>query len=361
MSLSKKSLDPASPSPLYLQIAEVIRGKILSGEFKENYILARESELAGSFGVSLITTGKALGLLVKEGLIYRRPKLGTFVTKADRKRQRTSHVLFILCHRRIPDHFYSWLFNSVEEECERRYCLLNLFQFHGGGAALDKALNQHVGGVILCGVVRPEICRYMQKKRIPFVVAGLLADRWKGEKEIYQVAIRPEKFGEKATEYLLSRGRQRLALFSGSFELPYYRLVRAGFRKSLRAAGKPRDPHMEVCGNGRDDSEECGYRLIVKLLPLAPDAVLCANTSLAVGAMKRVREQGLAVPHDIAFMAIGNMPAASFSHPGLTCLDENIPAMGKKAAEMIMELIEGRSIQKKALVESIKIVERGSV
>jgi len=67
--------------PLYLQIESILKSKILTGELKEGDRLPPENELSKQFGVSPLTVRQALSLLVGEGLLDRRPGIGTMVKK----------------------------------------------------------------------------------------------------------------------------------------------------------------------------------------------------------------------------------------------------------------------------------------
>lgn len=66
--------------PLYLQIADDIKGKIESGEIKANSRIPTEHELSELYKVSRITIRKALELLVDEEILVRKQRIGTFVS-----------------------------------------------------------------------------------------------------------------------------------------------------------------------------------------------------------------------------------------------------------------------------------------
>lgn len=72
----------SSPVPLYLQIEEDVRSRIRSRELRPLDRVSSEFELADSFGVSRMTARKSLDRLVEEGLLFRRPGKGTFVSQA---------------------------------------------------------------------------------------------------------------------------------------------------------------------------------------------------------------------------------------------------------------------------------------
>lgn len=72
---------PLSPVPLYTQIKEILRGRILDGSYKPHDQMPSESELMAAFKVSRITVRQALGDLQKEGLVFKIHGKGTYVSK----------------------------------------------------------------------------------------------------------------------------------------------------------------------------------------------------------------------------------------------------------------------------------------
>src|ERR1700712_3280472 len=75
------SVLPISPQPLYAQIKELLRSRILSGAYVPLSQMPSEHELCMMFHVSRITVRQALGDLQKEGLLFKLHGKGTFVSK----------------------------------------------------------------------------------------------------------------------------------------------------------------------------------------------------------------------------------------------------------------------------------------
>lgn len=72
---------PLSPVPLYTQIKEILRDRILDGTYQAHAQMPSESDLMEMFDVSRITVRQALGDLQKEGLIFKIHGKGTYVSK----------------------------------------------------------------------------------------------------------------------------------------------------------------------------------------------------------------------------------------------------------------------------------------
>lgn len=79
----------SSPLPLYTQVRENLRERILDGTYPPHAQLPAESELGNIFGVSRITVRQALGDLEREGIIIKIPGKGSYVAKPKAYQQLT--------------------------------------------------------------------------------------------------------------------------------------------------------------------------------------------------------------------------------------------------------------------------------
>jgi GntR family transcriptional regulator len=72
-------LNPASPIPLYQQLAELLGRRIASGDYAPGSRIPSEPELAAAFAIGRPTVRQATEALVRRGLLERRRGTGTFV------------------------------------------------------------------------------------------------------------------------------------------------------------------------------------------------------------------------------------------------------------------------------------------
>ena len=76
-----KTVRNESVQPLYVQIKDVIKQRILDGDYDVHERLPSESEMMKVFGVSRITVRQALRDLHTEGLVFSVQGKGTFVSR----------------------------------------------------------------------------------------------------------------------------------------------------------------------------------------------------------------------------------------------------------------------------------------
>jgi GntR family transcriptional regulator len=69
------------PLPLYHQVQDILRRRIVHGKLRPGDQLPTEAELAAQFQISRTTVRLALDALRRDGLLYRRAGKGTFVTE----------------------------------------------------------------------------------------------------------------------------------------------------------------------------------------------------------------------------------------------------------------------------------------
>lgn len=80
-------LDTFSSTPLYQQLSSNLRERIASGELEVGTHLPTENELSRALGIGVSTVRSAYAQLVKEGIVTRRPRRGSFVSSPELGRQ----------------------------------------------------------------------------------------------------------------------------------------------------------------------------------------------------------------------------------------------------------------------------------
>ncbi|MER7363091.1 substrate-binding domain-containing protein [Nonomuraea wenchangensis] len=144
----------------------------------------------------------------------------------------------------------------------------------------------------------------------------------------------------EATRHLLRCGYRRIAFVCGSAaEGPAAERV-AGYRAALADAGVPPDQALVAHTHF---SRAGGAEGVARLLELAepPDAVLCANDVMAIGALDVAAQRGLRVPEDLAVMGFDDIDAAGMVSPGLTTMANPAREIGQATAVRLLERLRG--------------------
>jgi LacI family transcriptional regulator len=109
------------------------------------------------------------------------------------------------------------------------------------------------------------------------------------------------------------------------------------------------------------NTEQSGYLLTQAVLsrPDRPDALICGNDNMAVGAYRAIHELGLKIPEDVAVASFNDISVAQFLNPPLSTVHLPSEEIGETAVDLLMERIAGRQVAKRATLTA-KMIWRGS-
>ncbi len=142
-----------------------------------------------------------------------------------------------------------------------------------------------------------------------------------------------------AVSYLIERGHTRIGMLAGRGGPRETRL--AGYRRALADKGLAADERWIRSVGFTDRGGYDGMRQLLELAP-HPTAVFAANDLIAIGALRAIREADLRVPDDIAVVGFDDIPAAQLVSPALTTVAQFSERLGRRAAEMVLERLDGR-------------------
>jgi len=74
------TVDHHDPTPIYLQLAAILRDQIKRGVYQPRQVLPSEAQLVQEHGVARATVRHAIEVLRDEGLVYTLPQRGTYVS-----------------------------------------------------------------------------------------------------------------------------------------------------------------------------------------------------------------------------------------------------------------------------------------
>lgn len=81
-----------------------------------------------------------------------------------------------------------------------------------------------------------------------------------------------------------------------------------------------------------------------------PDAIICANDSMAITACKVITQRGLSVPEDIIVTGFDGILREKYHTPRLTTARANNAAVGEKAADALIDAINGNAPKEDIIV-----------
>ncbi|MDQ1526129.1 MAG: hypothetical protein QOG18_742 [Microbacteriaceae bacterium] len=156
-----------------------------------------------------------------------------------------------------------------------------------------------------------------------------------------------------ATRHLIERGRTRIATIAGPQDMAAGIDRLEGWRTTVEAAGLTPGP-VEVGDFTPPGGADAMRRLLERDGDF--DAVFVASAQMASGALGVLREAGLSVPSDLGITTVDNDYFAMNAVPPLTTVEQPTPRQGAKIAEMLVDLIEGRTIERHATIPTSLVI-----
>lgn len=348
--------------PMYQQVRQDLLARIRRGEFPPGSLLPSESQICEQYGVSVTTARRAFLELVKEGVVRRRAGVGTMVAP----RIRRARIAFASIDytgdawRHIPS-VIGEMFAGIGEHAWRRDAVLEIVGVEdeeAEGYLRRVAERRPVDGLLLrvANDIRGEHLDILEQAGMPYV---LIKRHIPGRR--MNCVISDDVTGARmATSHLLELGHRRIGFVCGKPHLMLNRERLAGYREALAEYGVGFDAGL--VRQEEHFTTEMGYRAVRSLLemPSRPSAVFVASDTMAIGGYEAVWDLGMRIPDDVSIVGYDDIQAASALQPPLTTIRTSYYDFGRLAAQLLLDLIEGREVAPQRRVIHPTLVVRGS-
>ncbi len=238
---------------------------------------------------------------------------------------------------------YQVILGDTENDTEREQEYINLL------------LQKQADGMVLLTARQDKTKLEEISEHFPMVLACEYMDGL----NVPTVSIDNISSARKATEHLIQQGHTKIAHITGPINVILSRDRLRGFQQAMMSHDLEIDSAYIQEG---DFTFESGYHQMLKLLALEtpPSAVFAFNDEMAMGAIKAVKDSHMLIPEDVAIVGFDNIKMASVIEPNLTTIDQPKYEIGKKAMELLLNLINGESLQKKKFVMKDELIVRES-
>ncbi len=173
-------------------------------------------------------------------------------------------------------------------------------------------------------------------KKTPLIFFDRVADH----KDCTCILIDNQKAAYDATTHLISLGRRRIVHITAPSKRNVYTDRLKGYKEALNDNHLPFRDDYVIVGNLSQEAGADAAALIRSMAPL-PDAVFVANDNCAVGCMVAIRQMGMQIPKDIAFVGFNNDPVCTVVEPNLTTINYPGYEMGQLAARSLIDHLNG--------------------
>ncbi len=158
-----------------------------------------------------------------------------------------------------------------------------------------------------------------------------------------------------ATRYLIERGHRQIAFITGSLDSPTALERLSGYKQALADHALPVSDELIVSGKWSPASGAAAVETLLKN-ETAFSALLSSNDEMAIGAMKKLNQAGLAVPAQVSVMGFDDIPTAAYLIPALSSVKDPVKEMVNEVIGQIISMLDGGYLAKQNTFVSEMIV-----
>lgn len=260
-----------------------------------------------------------------------------------------------------PQSFSTDVIKGISAELENTdYCIsIEYFSAIDSGRNLPNLVkSRRVDGVLVVGsLFCDSFYQSMMESGIPFIMIGV----GKLNMEVNAVVSDAISGVEEAYSYLASCGHKRIAFLNCAKEYRTFPEMNSGIEHAIEQLKLDSDKRMNMVP--ANHSGQAGFEAIRAIWESGsiPDAVVIANASLALGAMRYFYENRIRVPDDISVVVFGDSILCGYSAPALTAVNLQKEKMGRLAARRLRGIISGDESAKGMLLVHPELTVRDSV
>jgi LacI family transcriptional regulator len=176
------------------------------------------------------------------------------------------------------------------------------------------------------------------KKNIPVI----FFDRVMEHQNCTNILIDNRKAAYEATKHLIEQGCKRIVHITAPLQQNVYRDRFQGYKQALAEYKIKFREEDVIIGNLSQEAGAEAANLMLKWKAL-PDGVFVSNDNCAVGCMLALKQKGISIPKDIAFVGFNNDPVSKVVEPNLTTINYSGYEVGEVAARHMINHLMGVS------------------
>lgn len=226
--------------------------------------------------------------------------------------------------------------------------------------ALQDVLSAQVDGVVyIAGHSRIIHCFY-ENFPVPAVMAYAFSDM----KGVPSVVLDDAESACEIMKVILSKGHTKVGVVGGRMDNFHTQQRLLGYQKALFEYGIPYNPDLAFYG---DWIRETGYEGAKYLIDKGVTAIFCVCDQMAGGVYDYLVEKGYEIGKDISVAGYDDQDIAAYFNPPLTTTRLPLKKVGRIAASILIDHLEGKeddsflTTESKVIRVPCELVERKSV
>ena len=266
-------------------------------------------------------------------------------TFASSLRSKKTYTIGIIVPR-LNSYFMSSVLAGMEDAANREnYNLIISQSLESAEKEISNAhtmFNKRVDGLLASLAYDTENIDHFEpffRKGIPVI----FFDRIYAHTDSTSVIIDNYKAAYDITKHLIDNGCRKIMHLGGNMLRNVYKDRFRGYKQALHDHKIRFDEKFLLISKLNEEAGTESAKHIIKLGSKRPDGVFCANDTAAVYCMQKLKEEGIQIPHDIAFAGFNNDPISKIIEPNLTTVNYSGYDMGEAAALCLINHLNGIS------------------
>ncbi len=211
-------------------------------------------------------------------------------------------------------------------------------------SSLDRVIsNQKVDGTVLMRTFVDDIqIEYLQSKNAPFVAIGSST-----YDKVIQIDHDHQSACKELTSILLLKEMKKIALIGGDEGHVVNQSRIQGFKDAHEALGVSyKEDFMFLNLENNIMVDKKAEEAVEK----GADCILCLDDAICSRVLRTLREKNIRVPEDIRVASFYNSTVLKNNTPSITSLDFGAKEIGMVACQAILDVIEGKEVERKTLL-----------
>jgi LacI family transcriptional regulator len=246
---------------------------------------------------------------------------------------------------RLNSYFMSTVIAGIESIANKEGYNLIISQssesFDKEMASAKTMFNNRVDGVLVSLAYDTENLAHFDsffKRHIPLI----FFDRVVEDENSTNILIDNRKAAYEATTHLIKQGCKRIVHITATPKRNVYVDRLQGYKHALSDNNIAFREDYVIISNLSQEAGAIAAQEILQMNPL-PEAVFVANDNCAVGCMLALKQAGIKIPNDIAFVGFNNDPVSKVIEPNLTTINYPGYEMGEVAARNLINHLNGKA------------------
>lgn len=283
---------------------------------------------------------------------------------APKKAKKSGRILLLKYHESgmlVEENqgFVSMIIDAIENRLNLEGYRMNMTalksDFEKGIEAID--YERYIGAIVIGSELREEMYPLLSRIPLPFVVVDNTVPNF----PCSSVCMNNHENVYLALEHCKECGHKKIGYFRSRTDFENFRARNRAFKIYVKELGLEFDEEDEFRLSPSLIGAYQEMKEILKSDPKLSPCFFADNDTIALGAIKALKEKGYKIPQDISVIGFDDIAYASISSPALTTIKVQRDLVGRQAVSQLLALIANPELMPVKSYVTGSVIKRKSV